>query len=109
MKDIGRYILSVVGFDGLCGNRYRDLSVSASLAEWAFSRNRPNLSNGGIRVSFSEDGTCSSTLPRTSLARKAVTLGDARDGTLSDPRADHCVTACELGTCVGSAGRTSFG
>ena len=49
-------------------------------------RKRPDLENCGIRLPFTEEGMCSSTPQRTFAATKPVTLGDVRDGTLSDPK-----------------------
>ena len=40
---------------------------------------------GEFAPPFTGDGMCSFTAPRTFSARKGVAVGDARDGTLSDP------------------------
>ena len=73
-------------FGGRRGVRDGGPNFSASMAEWACARERPNPDNGGIRLPFTEDGVCSFIAPRTFSARKAVSSGDARDGALSDPK-----------------------
>ena len=85
VHDMGQYILSAPEFHGRGGGRGRGHRFSATMAEWACSRKSPNLDNGGIRLPFAEDGMCSFTPLRVSLACKAISFGDARDGTLSDP------------------------
>ena len=45
-----------------------------------FSKERPDLSNGRLRLPFREDGPFRFEPPRTSCARKAVTLGGPMGG-----------------------------
>ena len=104
-----RYIFSVAEFVGRRGDVARYPSFSASIAEWAFSRKRPNLSDGGIHLLFTEDGTRSLAPPAALLACKAVALGDARDGVLSGPVEDHSAMASELGPRVSSADPAEIG
>ena len=83
---MGRYVVSVKDFGGRRGESVRDPNLSASIADWAFSKGRPNLSNGGKHLPYSEDGMRSFPPPSTFSACEAVSLGDARDGILSDPK-----------------------
>ena len=59
------------------------LLISASYLEWDPPRQRPDLEHGGICLSFTAEGLCSFAPPRTF---SVCTLGDARDGTRSDPK-----------------------
>ena len=106
---MGRYILSVAEFAGRRGDVARYPSFSASIAEWAFSRKCPNLSDGGIRLPFTEDGARSLAPPVALLACKAAALGDARDGVLSGPVEDHSAMASKFGPRVGSANPAEIG
>ena len=56
------------------------------MVDWACARKRSNPDHGGMRLPITVDGMCGSTPPRTFSACKAATLGDARDGALSDPK-----------------------
>ena len=47
---------------------------------------RPNLPNGGLRLSHAEDGLSQFDPPRTLPARKSVALGDEVDSRLSGPK-----------------------
>ena len=86
VNDMGHYVLTgVVDFGGSRANRNRDPSFSASMAEWACSRRRANLSNGGIPLPSAGGGVRRFTPPRTFSACEAVALGNARVGALPDP------------------------
>ena len=51
VNDMVRYISSVADFDEPRGGRGRGSNCSASVGEGACARKRPNLGNGGIRLS----------------------------------------------------------
>ena len=59
---------------------------SALDVEGAFTEKRPDLTDGGLRPPYEEDGLRRFETPRTVPACKAVTLGDAMDGCPSVPR-----------------------
>ena len=86
VNDMGHYILSVVNFGGRRWGVERSPNFSAPMVEWACLRKRPNFEKGGFLLPFTEDAMWSLTPPRTFSACKAVTLGDARGGTLSEPK-----------------------
>lgn len=110
VNDMGHYVLTgVVDFGGSRANRNRDPSFSASMAEWACSRRRANLSNGGI--------------PLPSAGGRRETFHPAPDvfglrggGSWECTRwrspgsgQDSYDTACEAGTRVGSAAQARIG
>ena len=59
---------------------------SVSPSEWGASMRRRNLSNGGLRFPYAEDGPYQSDPPSTSSACGAVALGLAARSCLSDPK-----------------------
>ena len=83
---MGRYILSVVEFDGRRGGRGRGPNFAASIVERTCTRKRPNSDIRGLRPPSTEDEMCIFTPPRTFPACKAATLGAAPGGTLSNPK-----------------------
>ena len=80
---MGRGVLSVVAFGEWRPRSEEGSTSSASFFEWAFSRGRPNLPNGGLLFPFSEAGLYSLEPPHTSPARWAGTFGDSMGGSLS--------------------------
>ena len=81
----GHYILSAVDFR-------RDPSRSASKcpeesASIAYlAHKRPNLAHGGLHFPQTPESLYRFESPRTSAACTAVAPGDARDGSLTDPK-----------------------
>ena len=57
--------------------------VSASFFE--VIRNAPNLSNGGLHLPYTEDGSGPLQPPMTFSAYKSATLGDSGDGRPTGP------------------------
>ena len=82
----GHYTLSVVelGKGPPCLDRRPNLA--ASYFEWSLLGKRPDLSDGGLHLPFLEGGPLRSVPPKDFSACTAVTLGDARDINISDPR-----------------------
>ena len=58
----------------------------ASFFEGTFTSKRPNLSSGGLRLPYSEDGLYQRDPPRTFSACGAVSPGDVLDGGPSGPK-----------------------
>ena len=82
---MGRSCPSVVDFGEGASRKVRRPMSSASLFGWAFVNWRPNLSNGGFHLPYTEDGLYQFDPPRTFSACKVVTMGDTLDGRLSGP------------------------
>ena len=80
------YVLRVVALEKWRSRLAENPTSAASYFELALSKKRPNLSNGGLPLSYAEDGLYNSEHPHSFSTSKAVTLGDARDGCLSDPK-----------------------
>ena len=82
---MGHYVLSVVTF----GDEHPRLGMGPKMAashfEGAFVGKCPDLASGGLHSPRTEDELRRAEPPQTFSARKAVTLGDARHGCLSDP------------------------
>ena len=83
VNKVGHYSLSVVDFrEDSSRSASKCPEASASLAYLV--RKRPNLPNGGFHLPYTLRGLCRLESPRTAAASAAVTLGDARDGSLKD-------------------------
>ena len=84
------YVWRVVALDDRRSRLAETPTVAASYFELALPKKRPNFSNGGLPPPtthpHTEDGLYNFEYPHASSASKAVTLGDARDGCLSDPK-----------------------
>ena len=76
---MGHYIIGAVEFG-------RGTNLAASYFEWPFLEKRPDLSDGGLRLQPVESGLIRLVPPKELPACTAVTLGDARDGSISDPK-----------------------
>ena len=76
---MGHYIVSAVEFG-------RGPDVAASYLEWSFVEKRPDLSGGGLHLPPKESGPIRLAPPREFPACTAVTLGDARNDSISDPK-----------------------
>ena len=61
-------------------------TLSASYFQWAFSKKRPNLANGGLRLPHEADGLCQFGPPSTFSECEAVTLRRTADAGLSDSK-----------------------
>ena len=83
---MGRFTLSAVDFGKGESRKVRSPVVSASYPGRASAKKRPNLSNGGLHLPNTNDGSCHFGAPSAFPACKAVALGDASGGCLSDPR-----------------------
>ena len=86
VNGMGHYILSAVEFGKgpPCSDRRPNLA--ASYFEWSFLDKRPDLSDGGLHLPLVESGLLCFVLPKDFSACAAVTLGDARDNSISDPK-----------------------
>ena len=71
----GHHFLGAVDLGEDLARRVRGPEVSASYFEWDFMSERPNVSNGGFRLSYTEDGPYPFGPPRTFSACRAGTLG----------------------------------
>ena len=76
---MGHNITSAVEFG-------RGSNFAASYVEWSFVEKRPDLSHRGLHMPLVESGLVRFGPPREISACAAVTVGDAQDGGISDPR-----------------------
>ena len=60
--------------------------MAGSYSEWTLLEKRSDLSDGGLHLPFMKDGLLRFVLPEDFSASTAVTLGGARDDSVSDPR-----------------------
>ena len=86
VKGMGHYVLSVVASSTgpLCFDRVPNLA--ASYFEWTFLTQCLGLSNGGLRLRFTDDGLLRFVPPKDFPACAAAALGDARDESVSGHR-----------------------
>ena len=86
VNEMGHYVLTVVAFGKgpLCVDRGPILA--ASYFECTFLLRRRDLSSGGLRLPFTNDGLPRCVSPEVFLACTAVTLGGAYDDSVSDPQ-----------------------
>ena len=82
---VGNGILSVVDFRK-DPSRSAPKCPEASASLLQLVRKYPDLSDGGLHVPYSPDVLFRFETPHTFAACKAVTLRDARDGSLTDPK-----------------------
>ena len=61
-------------------------NLAASNSEGSFLEKRPDLSDGGLYLPLVESGLLRFVPPKDSSACTAVTSGDARDDSISDPK-----------------------
>ena len=94
---MGHYIISVVEFG-------RGSNFAASYFEWPFVGKRPDLSDGGLHVPLVGSGLIRFDPLREVSACTAVTLGDAQDDGISDPKK----SITKLHTNWGHASATQF-
>ena len=90
-------VLSVVPLEGGRSKSEKRPTSAASYFVWAFSKERPNLTNGGARLPYREDGLYPFDPPRAFLSCEAGTWRVAMDGSLSDPTENYYEAACQLG------------
>ena len=76
---MGHYVVSVVEVG--CGPNFPTSNCGRSLSE-----KRPDLSGGGLHLPPKESGPIRLAPPREFPACTAVTLGDARNDSISDPK-----------------------
>ena len=86
MNSVGLYVLSVAsrGQGPPCVDR--GPKSAASYFGWALMDQRPDLSDGGLNSPYTEDGMIRFEPVRSSPACTAVTLGDARNVSASEPQ-----------------------
>ena len=86
MSNAGQQVLSLVGYGKGRSESVTCPTSSATYFGRAFTKKSPNLPNGGLHIPYTEDGLSNFEPPRPLSTCKAVTLGDATDGCLSDPK-----------------------
>ena len=86
VNEMGHYALSVVASRKGPSRVGREPNLTPSYFEWTFSWKRPDLSTGGLHFPITSGGLLRSVPPTLFSACSAVTLGDACDGSVSDPR-----------------------
>ena len=84
VNEMGHYLLSVFALGNGPSCVDRGPKLAASYSEWAILDKRPDLSNGGLHLPFSEDGLRRLEPPRVFSACAAATLGGTRDKSASD-------------------------
>ena len=82
---MGHYFATVVEFA-------RGPNVAASYFGWSFVEKRPDLSDGCLHLPRLGSGLIRFAHPRGFSACTAVTLGDAQDDNVSDPKKSILVT-----------------
>ena len=82
---MGHYILNVVDFRE---DPSRSVSIcpEASASFSYLAHKCPDLSDGRLHLPYTPDGLYRFETPRKFAACKTVTLGDAQDGKLTDPK-----------------------
>ena len=83
---MGHYILSVVASDHRPSRVDWGPQLAASYSQWASAGRRPDLSNGGLHLPVTGGGLLRLAPPIVLSACTAVTLGAARDDSVSGPR-----------------------
>ena len=91
---MGSYILSAVDLRQETSRRVAGALASAFFFE--ILKRAPDLSNGGLRLPYAEDGLYQFEPPLTSPACREGTRGDSTDGCLTSIAARH-EAARELG------------
>ena len=106
MKGVGHFVLSAVSSGEEGAKSAKSPIRPAPSFAWAFSNERPNFPNGGMRLPGEEDGSYSFDPLHTFSACKAVTLGDEADSFSPDPRKNYREIARDLRPCFGPTAET---